>query len=402
MIGKMDIEHQHTQPVVFAEKDKVLFVDDDPINTESFVLSFSEEYDIITAISGEEALEIFQKEPGISVVLSDQRMAGMSGVELLSSIYAIHPDTVRIIITGYIDVSDIIDAVNRGHIYQYVLKPWDVVQLRLILEQATQTWRLTRENQKLADALRGKNRLLQKTNEQLQDSEERLRSLSSALIHARENEQKRIALELHDELGQSLAALKLQIRLVEKERAGQVPDDDDIILLRLQELRGSINEIIENVRRLSKNLSPIIIDDLGLDSAIEHLVQLFSDMYGIPCTFHGQSLGSLFPPDAHLLIYRLLQGALGNSGKHSRADHVELTFEVDPDCITLTVQDDGVGFSKQEIAEIPAEKRGIGMTVMAERVKMLGGDMDVHTAPGKGTRVIFTLPRTGVIGKTDG
>lgn len=391
----MDTEPQDTPPAVFAEKYKVLFVDDDPINTESFVLSFCEEYDITTAASGEEALEIFKNEPGISVVLSDQRMGKMSGVELLSSIYAINPDTVRIIITGYIDVSDIIDAVNRGHIYQYVLKPWDIVQLRLILEQATQTWNLTLENQKLADALREKNQLLQDVNTHLQDSEERLRSLSGALIHARENEQKRIALELHDELGQALAALKLQIRIIEKTRAGQNPEDGDAILSGLQELREFINEIIENVRRLSKNLSPVIIDDLGLDSAIEHLIQRFSEVYGISCSFDVQSLSSFFAADTHLLIYRLLQEALRNSGKHSKAAHVELRYTVAPDHVTLIVEDDGIGFSEQETAKIPVDKRGIGMTVMVERIKMLNGEIDIKSTPGKGTRVTFTLPRSG-------
>ncbi len=390
----MDIEPQSMPPSVFAEKYKVLFVDDDPINTESFVLSFSEEYDITTAVSGEEALEKFKNKPGISVVLSDQRMEGMSGVELLSSIYAINPDTVRIIITGYIDVSDIIDAVNRGHIYQYVLKPWDIVQLRLILEQATQTWNLTRENQKLADALREKNQLLQEANTHLQDSEKRLRSLSGALIHARESEQKRIALELHDELGQSLAALKLQIRIIEKARSGQNPEEGDAVLAGLHGLRGFINEIIENVRRLSKNLSPVIIDDLGLDSAIENLIQRFSEVYGISCTFDVKSLSSFFAVDTHLLIYRLLQEALRNSGKHSGASNVKLSFQVAPDSVTLTVEDDGIGFSEQEAAKIPVAIRGIGMTVMAERVQMLNGKMDVHTSPGKGTRVVFTLPRS--------
>jgi len=395
-------EYKNMQSSVFAEQNKVLFVDDDPINVESFVLSFEDEYEIYTASSGGEALKIFKREPGISVVLSDQRMDGMTGVELLSSIYVINPETVRIIITGYIDVSDIIDAINRGHIYQYVLKPWDIVQLRLILEQATQTWRLTRENQQLAQALHEQNILLQDTNFHLQNSEERLRSLSGSLIHARENEQKRIALELHDELGQSLAALKLQIRIIEKNRAEEKPEDDDVILSGLHDVRGFINEIIENVRRLSKNLSPIIIDDLGLDSAIEHLVQRFMELFNIPCNFRGQPIGSLFPMESHLLIYRLLQGALGNSGKHSGADKVDLIFQVEPKSVTLTVEDNGIGFSKQEVAKAPLEQRGIGLTVMAERVKMLGGTIEVTTAHGKGTKVVFTLPREDKNGHSNG
>ncbi len=390
----MDTEKQHKESVFFAEKDKILFVDDDPVNAEHFIISFSEEYDIITAASGEEALEIFRRRPGISVVISDQRMEGMSGVELLSSIYALHPDTVRIIITGYVDVSDIIDAINRGHIYQYVLKPWDIVQLRLILEQATQTWRLTRENQNLAYALREKNQLLRKANEQLRDSETRLRTLSGTLIHTKEDEQKRIALELHDELGQALAAIKLQIRIIEKKQFGKYPENKEQLLTDLQELRAAINEIIENVRRLSKNLSPVIIDDLGLDSALEYLIQQFRELYCINCSSRGPALGAFFPVNFHLPVYRILQEALTNSGKHSEASTVQLTVQPEADCVILIIKDDGKGFSKDDIGKIPAAERGIGLTVMSERAKMIGGTMAVHTAPGEGAELIFTLPRS--------
>lgn len=389
----MAAEKEKKQAVFFAEKELILFVDDDPVNTEHFVLCFGEEYDIITAKSGEEALEIFRRRPGISVIISDQRMEGMSGVELLANIYALHPDTVRIIITGYVDVSDIIDAINRGHIYQYVLKPWDIVQLRLILEQATQTWRLTRENQNLAYALREKNQLLEKTNTQLRNSETRLRSLSGTLIHTREDEQKRIALELHDELGQALAAIKLQLRIIENKQFGKEPETREQLLPDLQGLRAGINKIIENVRRLSKNLSPVIIDDLGLDSAIEYLIQQFGELYGINCMNKGPSLGAFFPVQDHLPVYRILQEALNNCGKHSEAGSVQLTIQPESDCVIIIIKDNGKGFSRQEIAQVPASKRGIGLTVMSERVKMLGGTMAVHSDLGEGAELIFTLPR---------
>jgi len=378
---------------VFADKETILFVDDDPVNTESFVLSFEEEYNIITTTSGEEALETFRRNQDISVVISDQRMEGMSGVELLAQVYAINPDTMRIIITGYIDVSDIIDAVNRGHIYQYVLKPWDIVQLKLILEQATKTWQLTRENQQLTQALRAKNELLLEANTRLRESEEQLRSLSGALMHAREDEQKRIALELHDELGQALASLKLQIRIIEKECASGPSGGSQCVISRLQELREFINEIINTTRRISKNLSPVIIDDLGLDAAIQHLVQHFSEVYGISCVCDLPSLGSFFERENYLFIYRLLQEALSNVGRHSGASEVHLFLEERDDTLLVTVQDDGVGFSEQELEMVSLEQRGLGMTVMAERIKMLGGTLERHSAPGEGTRITFHLPR---------
>lgn len=139
-------------------------------------------------------------------------MPGISGVDLLTHIYGVSPETVRIIITGYMDVSDIIDSINKGHIYQYILKPWDIVQLQLILEQAGQSWRLAGENRQLNEELIKKNKLLEEVNKELRASEERLRLLTSSLINAQEEERKRISMELHDELNQSLAAVKLKLR----------------------------------------------------------------------------------------------------------------------------------------------------------------------------------------------
>ena len=202
------------------EKLKILFVEDEPESTELFVCCFAEEYNILTAASAEEALEVFERESDIAMVLSDQNMPGMSGVELLSGLYVQHPEIIRIIITGYIDISDAIDAINKGHIYQFILKPWDIVQMRMVLSQAAQTWVLTKENHMLHDQILEQNRLLTETNKQYRTSEENLRKLSTALLNAREDEQKRIAMELHDELGQSLAALKLQIRVMKNEFSG--------------------------------------------------------------------------------------------------------------------------------------------------------------------------------------
>ncbi|WP_456387521.1 response regulator [Desulfolithobacter sp.] len=371
---------------------KVLFVDDDPINTTSFVVSFSDQYDILTAASGEEGLEIFQREKDIAIVLSDQKMDGMSGVDFLCRVYEKSPEAVRIIVTGYVDVSDIIDAINKGHIYQYVLKPWDIVQLGLILDQAVQTWVLTKENMLLAEKLRRNNELLQATNEQLRNSEERLRFLSSALIKAQENERKRISMELHDELGQSLAAVKLQIKVLQNKLHGSSEMSEREINGNLEQLRSVLDEIIENVRRLSKNLSPVIIDDLGMDAAIENLVLNFSKIYGIRCSFHPCPLGHLFGHDAQRLIYRLIQEALNNVGRHSNARTVDILFLLDGEQLVIRLQDDGDGFDLEEIEQQDASERGIGLTAMTERTNMLGGTVQIKSEQGQGTLVVFDIP----------
>jgi len=386
----MPSETETSQTPLFVEPEKILFVDDDPVNVENFVISFGDEYHVLTASSGEKGLSLFRQHPDTGIIISDQRMEGMTGVEMLAEIYRLQPDTIRIILTGFIDVSDIIDAVNRGHIYQYILKPWDVVQLRLVIEQAVQTWHLTKENRRLTEALWEKNSILEKTNKQLKDSEHRLRSLSSALIDARENEQKRIALELHDELGQSLAALKLQIRAVENRCLGTGSRTERAVAEELTEIRTSINEIIENVRRLSQNLSPVIIDDLGLDAAIEHLINRFAEVYRIGCVFHGPMPGHFLDRQSHLLVYRLLQEALNNCGKHAQAGRVAITSSIGEETYHLCVEDDGCGFDQAQVAK--RSGGGFGLSAMAERVEMLAGKMQVASSPGKGTRVEFSFP----------
>jgi response regulator RpfG family c-di-GMP phosphodiesterase len=197
------------------DKLKILLVEDDPASMDFFVSCFAGEYDILCAGSGEEALELFRREEDIAMVLSDQSMPGMSGVELLSKIYELGENTVRIIITGFLNTSNIIAAINKGHIYQFIVKPWEIVQMRMVLSQATYTWRLRRENIELQKEILTQNYLLTQANKRLRASETDLRNLSTALFTAREDEQRRIAMELHDELGQSLAALKMQISIME-------------------------------------------------------------------------------------------------------------------------------------------------------------------------------------------
>ncbi len=371
---------------------KILFVEDDPENAELFVNCFDEEYTILCAASGEEALEIFKREEDIAMVLSDQGMPGMSGVDLLSQVYIRRPETIRIIITGYVNISNAIDAINKGHIYQFILKPWDIVQMRIILDQASNTWLLQRENRKLQEQVLAQNALLTKTNAQLQASEKDLRSLSTALFTAQEDEQKRIAMELHDELGQALAAFKLQLSIMENDFG--VSDT----CLRVQvcgwidRFREDIKQIIENVRRLSKNLSPVIIDDLGLDAAIENFVSSFVRTHAISCSFKPSPLSVIKSADGQRIVYRLIQETMNNIGKHSGASHFDFSIQVDDGEIRLTLGDDGNGFDFQEVAGRSSDQKGIGLTAMAERVKMLGGRMDIRSEMGRGTNITFIIP----------
>ena len=232
---------------------------------------------------------------------------------------------------------------------------------------------------------------LQASGEALMESEERLHHLSSRLLTVQESERRRIALELHDELGQSLAALKLQVRSVEKKlgregaESGPMKQECDTICL-------AINEIIENTRRLSRDLSPVVLDDLGLGSAVEYLLDNFSKLYNISTTIEMADINHLFTQEAQRNIYRILQEAFTNVGKHAGADQVALRVRHEGDTVYFSVRDNGRGFEVQAISLRQGAERGMGLTAMAERVRILGGEFAIASTATAGTTISFSAP----------
>ncbi len=135
------------------EKLKLLYVDDEKVNLTNFAIALRSRYHIFTAISGAEALKVFEDNDDIAIVVADQRMPGMTGVELLEHIKERNEVVIRIILTAYTEASDIIDAINKGHIYQYIVKPWDETELLHILEKASEKYQLVCENKRLVREL---------------------------------------------------------------------------------------------------------------------------------------------------------------------------------------------------------------------------------------------------------
>ncbi|HIJ79821.1 MAG: response regulator [Desulfobulbaceae bacterium] len=150
------------------QKTPVLYIDDEVINLINFKETFGDTYDVFVAGSGNEALEIIAENKEIAVVLSDQRMPGMSGTELLARVNEIAPNCERIMITAYTDPGDLIDAINRGHVYRYVVKPWDNDELRVALAHTVERFRLKQQNRALTDELQEKNERLVSLNNELE------------------------------------------------------------------------------------------------------------------------------------------------------------------------------------------------------------------------------------------
>ncbi len=139
----------------------VLYIDDEPHNLIAFKAAFRRTFRVFTAESAEEARRILEAEKEIHVILSDQRMPKMTGIEFFESIIGRYPDPIRILITGYTDINAVIDAINRGQVYKYLTKPWNEDDIRNYVEKAHEVYRLRKENIELTDQLLDANRKLE-------------------------------------------------------------------------------------------------------------------------------------------------------------------------------------------------------------------------------------------------
>lgn len=225
----------------------------------------------------------------------------------------------------------------------------------------------------------------------LAESERKLRDLSSHLLQAQEKERRRIALELHDEMGQALTVLKLQIRTIRKKI--DLPHDNPID--DCNRSYAYVDQIIENVRRLSHDLCPSCLEDLGLDASIQQVIKDFCAHNHIKATIDAPPVDDLFSLESKILIYRIFQEAFTNIQKHARADNVSVLIKKESSMVYFHVVDDGRGFVAQPIgkhATANSENRGLGLTAMSERARMMGGSFKLYSIIGIGTRVVFRVP----------
>jgi signal transduction histidine kinase len=222
----------------------------------------------------------------------------------------------------------------------------------------------------------------------LKDSQKQLRYLSSRILSAQEEERRKISRELHDELGQSLTLMKFQLRSVEK----HLREDQDALRAECQNTLQYMNTVIENVRRLSRDLCPPVLHDLGLTRALRWLADNFTKSYGIELVLDVMDIDRLFSKDAQTSIYRIVQEALTNIVKHSGAGTARVAIRRGRGSVAVFIEDDGKGFQRSEVIAHDLESRGIGLVSMEERIGMLGGSLSLWSEQGRGTHISFSIP----------
>ncbi len=226
----------------------------------------------------------------------------------------------------------------------------------------------------------------QRVDQALRASRDELTRLSTALLHVREQEKKHIARELHDDLGQTLTALTMELSQLE---AGFPPDDEDM-RARVRGMRDLIKKTFASLRRIASDLRPVMLDDLGLAAAAEWLVADFVSRYGID-TEADISIGGEEPSKpVATTLFRVVQEALTNIAKHAQASKVTLRLHCTDAQCELSVQDDGVGATPESLAKkLPMS---LGLQGIRERVRLLNGEVTIHTRKKGGFRLGVRMP----------
>lgn len=212
--------------------------------------------------------------------------------------------------------------------------------------------------------------------------------MSLRLELAREEERARVARELHDELGQVLTSLKLEFMWLVDELRRSEPRPGVQLVNKLQSLIGLIELSIQSVRRISSDLRSAVLDHLGLKEAIQWEATKFEARTGIRCRVEWEVEHAIEDRSREQALFRILQEALTNVVRHAHAGAVRIAARQRGRALTLTIRDNGRGITKAELASVSS----IGLLGMTERARLLGGDLSISGAPGRGTSVSVRVP----------
>ena len=221
---------------------------------------------------------------------------------------------------------------------------------------------------------------------ELTKSQEQFRELASHLQFIREEERSRIAREIHDELGQALTALKMDVHWL----GLRLSTDQRILMDKIKSMSRIIDTTVQAVRRISSELRPGLLDDLGLSAAIEWQAYEFCSRAGLQCEIRSEPEDIILNQSRSIALFRIFQEALTNIARHAHATRVEVVLQENTDTVEMEVRDNGKGITAEQLAA----SRSFGILGIRERVHSLGGELRISSAPDKGTTVHVSLPIT--------
>jgi signal transduction histidine kinase len=345
-----------------VDKAKILLVDDEPKSLFALQELLSTlGQNLMVAQSGEEALRLALKND-FAVILLDVRMPGIDGFETARLIRSRDrsKSTPIIFLTA---AADEMTSMFRGYevgAVDYLMKPVIPEVLKSKVAVFVELFRKT---------------------ERLRESEDKLRRLAAHLISIREEERAHIAREIHDELGQVLTGLKMEVTWLAKRLK------DKPLIEKTDSMCNLIDSTVQTVRKIATGLRPEMLDDMGLVAAVGWQAKEFQKRTGIRCRAKLPA-ETKFDSDISTTMFRIFQEILTNVARHSRATRVDIELALGADEVSLEVTDNGVGIQDSELHA----RKSLGLLGMQERALLFGGDVRVSGSPGHGTRVSVTIP----------
>jgi signal transduction histidine kinase len=360
-------------------KADILMVDDEPKNLLALEAVLDPlEQNLLRARSGEEALRCLLKRD-VSVILLDVRMPGMDGFETAQMIRGRRRSrhTPIIFLTG---VFNEMESAFRGYelgAVDYLMKPLVPEVLRSKVSVFVE---LHRKNAALTNEI--KERRLAEA--QLRESDVQLRALAARLISIREEERTRIAREIHDELGQVLTGLKMDVTWL----ARQLGANQEPLVEKTETMCRLIDSTVHLVRRISTGLRPEVLDDMGLVEAIRWQAKEFQKRMGIRCHVTLPTDPAAPDQDVSTAVFRIFQEILTNVARHARATSVSVHLGISDQRLVLEVTDDGIGIADSQVRG----RESLGLLGMQERAQLFGGQVNIGRRPDGGTALTVSIP----------
>jgi signal transduction histidine kinase/DNA-binding response OmpR family regulator len=216
-----------------------------------------------------------------------------------------------------------------------------------------------------------------------------LQKLSSQLINTQEDERKRISQELHDEIGQALTAISVNLLALEKKLPADILAT---VTEQLADMRGLTDEVMQQIRELSLRLRPSMLDDFGLISTLRWYTNRYQERLGIELVFTAVGLETRLPSAIETTLYRITQEALTNIARHAQATEVQVRLQAGVDTISILIEDNGQGFSPEQVLNAETPANHMGLLGMQERAAFIGGHLQIQSSPGQGTQLLAKIP----------
>ncbi|MBI4715446.1 MAG: response regulator [Nitrospirae bacterium] len=347
---------------------KILVVEDDPTVREYFRMLFSSKgYPVETASRVEEAIRHLAVDR-FPVVVTDLKLPGRSGLEILDHLEESGLRTAVLVVTAYGSMELVIEALRRGA-YDFIPKPFTSGILLHRIARAMEKVRMEEEKQRQDAEMAS---LLRMT-----------RELSSRIIYSTEEERRQISRELHDGIGQSLSIIKLTLKAIRNKHSEKNAE----ISREIADVADVVEETMEEISRITKGLHPSYVTEMGFFQTLRLYLETFSRKTGIQVQSRLPETLSFQTPDQEVHLYRIVQEALTNISKHAMATRVEIRLEPSEKILHFSISDNGKGFEGPH-----GERVGLGLIGMRERAAILGGKLRIASAPGQGTTIEAEIP----------